>query len=81
MTAAITDTMASGVVVPRDTMVAPMTILGKPVRRANCTTPSTIQSAPLDSTATQTTMMAASIHADWPARASCRAFSSISRRR
>ena len=49
--AAMTETKASGVVVPRETMVAPITILGIPVRRARCTTPSTIQLAPLVRTA------------------------------
>jgi len=51
--AAITDTNASGIVVPREIMVAPITILGRPVRCASPTTPSTIQSAPFDRSAMQ----------------------------
>jgi hypothetical protein len=49
MKAAITETTASGVVVPREITVAPMTIFGRPVLWAKSTTPSIIQSAPFES--------------------------------
>ena len=50
MKAAMTETKASGVVVPSETMVAPMTMRGRPVRWARSTTPSIIQLAPFTST-------------------------------
>jgi len=56
--AAMTETTASGVVVPRETIVAPMTILGMPVLRESWTTPSIIQSAPFERTRIHTTMTA-----------------------
>lgn len=45
--AAITDTAHSGLVVPRDTIVASIITLGRPSLRASPAAPSTSQSAPL----------------------------------
>ena len=60
----MTETNASGRVVPSETTVAPMTILGSPVRWARSTTPSIIQSAPLDNRAMQTAMMISRVVVD-----------------
>jgi len=51
MNAAITDTKASGAVVPRLSIVAPITIFGSLVLTARLTAPSISQSAPLDNRA------------------------------
>ena len=55
--AASTETTVSGTVVPREIMVAPMTILGRRVRRARDTAPSIILSALLDKSARHKAMM------------------------
>jgi len=57
MNAAMTETTASGVVVPRETIVAPIISLDRPVLLANSTTPSTNQSAPFETTTRQTTII------------------------
>jgi hypothetical protein len=63
-------------VVPKETMVAPMTILGKPVRRARPTTPSIIQSAPFDNSRIQTAIIPNRPIVGNPFTSSCKSASS-----
>ncbi|OPZ10554.1 MAG: hypothetical protein BWZ10_02359 [candidate division BRC1 bacterium ADurb.BinA364] len=60
LNAARTETAASGVVVPSETIVAPMMTLGTPSRSEMPTAPVTSQSAPLMTSTMLATMAAAS---------------------